>query len=88
MENVSVIDDEDKIFPIRYDENEDVDLELTYDNGVFHLIGSEGYVVFANKSCLIKSDNGYYIKYEDDTISFNEEEYEMIIAAMKICGVE
>ena len=51
MENVSVIDDEDKIFPIRYDENEDVDLELTCDNGAFHLIGSEGYVVFTNKNC-------------------------------------
>lgn len=87
MENISVADDEDKIFPIRDDEDGDTVLELSYSDGMFHLSGIEGYVVFTNKSCILKSEDCYYITQDDDTITFNEEEYEMIISAMKICGV-
>ena len=86
MENVEVIDSEEQSFPIRYDIEGDTVLELVYNAGLFHLIGIDGYIVFADKTHITKADeNNYFIKQGDDLITLNKEEYEMICQAIDLC---
>ena len=86
MENVEVIDSEEQSFPIRYDGEGDTILELVYNAGLFHLIGVDGYIVFADKTHITKADEeNYFIKQGEDLITLNKEEYEMICQAIDIC---
>ena len=89
MENVEVVDSEEQSFPIRYDEEGDVVLELVYNTGLFHLIGTEGYIVFADKTHITKADEeNFFIKQDEDLITLNKEEYDMICQAIDICKGE
>lgn len=89
MEDITVVDsEEEKVFPIRFDENNDVTLELICNNGLFLLMSTEGYITFTNKGQIVSvSENEYYIKQEDDIITLNKEEHEMICAAIDMCEV-
>jgi hypothetical protein len=86
MENLDVIDAEEQLFPIRVSEEGDIVLELAFNGNLFHLMGIEGYVIFADKTHIAKADdNNYYVKQDEDVITFNKEEYDMICKAVDIC---
>lgn len=86
MDNVEINDIEEQLFPIKVSDDGDILLELAYNGNLFHLMGLEGYVVFADKSHILKADeNNYYVKQDEDIVTFNKEEYEMICKAIDIC---
>ena len=88
MEDVEVVDSEEHLFPIRIEEG-NVTLELAYNSKLFHLMGLDGYVIFSDKTHIIQADeNNYYVKQEDEVITFTKEEYEMICSAIDLCKGE
>lgn len=81
-----IIDSEEQLFPIRYDESGRVLLELAYNSQLFHLMSVDGYVIFADKTHITQADeSNYYVKQDDEIVPFNKEEYEMICQAIDLC---
>lgn len=86
MENVEVLDCEEASFPIRVGDDNHVEIEMTYHEGVFILMSKDGYIPFSSISQIIKADeNNYYLKQDEDVVTFTAEEYDMICKAVELC---
>lgn len=80
MDNLEIVDSDEKYFQIRED------FELMYTNDYFYAMTADDYIVFKSIDIFQKvSDDVYQAKQEEYTITINQEEYEMITAAIYIC---